>query len=288
MVRLRRVLFAVLPALLALAGPASGQDFDPHGRHRPAPRPVPHPGGTPGAHRSPSPVLACPRRADRPRGCCSSGTRGSCSPSPASAFPLQRLAQLYRERDGNIAKLVADFEQRAAQAGADQYAATVSLAGLYRIDGRVDDAVKTLELAIAAQGGRRRPPSSRSRTCTRTAATRPTRSPATSRRCRCSPLQADKEQTLRTLMGLALDVKDYGAASGFHKQLVALEPSSLFVKGELGRELYNRNEFDARRGRAQGRRHGRRRATTGPWRPRSRTWVRRRPRRTRTTRPWRR
>ncbi len=161
---------------------------------------------------------------------------------PGAAFPLQRLAQLYRERDGNIARLVTDFEQRASQAGADQYAATVSLAGLYRIDGRVDDAVKALEQAAALKPG----DATAILALAHLRQDRGDSAEALARYQQALPLltaQADKEQTLRTLMGLALDVRDFDAAKGFHKQLVALEPTSLFVKGELGRELYNRSEF---------------------------------------------
>ena len=131
---------------------------------------------------------------------------------PGAPFPLQRLAQLYRERDGNIAKLVADFETRAAQAGADQYAATVALAGIYKIDGRADDAIKTYEQAIALKPTTRRR-CSRSRTSTRTAATlaaaRARYEQALAARRRAP---ADKEQTLRTLMALALDAKDWDGA----------------------------------------------------------------------------
>ena len=57
---------------------------------------------------------------------------------PGSPFPLQRLAQLYRDKDGNLGGLVTDFEQRAAQSGPDQYPSTVTLAGIYKIDGRQD------------------------------------------------------------------------------------------------------------------------------------------------------
>ncbi len=236
--RLRRVLFAVLPALLALAGPASGQDFDPHGRHRPAPRPAPHPGGNPGPKPAPGPGAAPPAAGGPSQAVLLERYTRVVLSQPGAAFPLQRLAQLYRERDGNIAKLVTDFEQRASQPGADQYAATVSLAGLYRIDGRVDDAVKTLEQAIALKAG----DATALLALAHLHQDRGDAADALSRYQQALPLQtlqADKEQTLRTLMGLALDVKDYDAAKGFHRQLVALEPTSLFVKGELGRELYN-------------------------------------------------
>lgn len=161
---------------------------------------------------------------------------------PGAAFPLQRLAQLYRERDGNIAKLVTDFEARAAQAGADQYAATVSLAGIYKIDGRVDDAQRTLEAAVALE------PKSPTALLA-LARLHQDRGDAAQARPRYEQAlallttQADKEQTLRTLVGLALDLKDFDGAKGYSRQLVALEPTSLFVKAELGHELYNRGEF---------------------------------------------
>ncbi|MGH7281966.1 MAG: tetratricopeptide repeat protein, partial [Polyangiaceae bacterium] len=54
----------------------------------------------------------------------------------------------------------------------------------------------------------------------------------------------DKEQTLRTLMAIALDAKDWAGAKSYHQSLVKLEPTSLFVKGELGRELYTRGEYE--------------------------------------------
>ena len=44
-------------------------------------------------------------------------------------------------------------------------------------------------------------------------------------------------------MSLALDAKDWDGAKRFHRELVKLEPTSLFVRGELGRELYSRGEY---------------------------------------------
>src|SRR5690349_14511162 len=41
--------------------------------------------------------------------------------SPAEQFPLQKLTELYRKRDGNIDKLVEDFEARAAADDAEQF-----------------------------------------------------------------------------------------------------------------------------------------------------------------------
>jgi len=236
-VRLGRFLSALSAALL-LSSVVHAQDFDPRGRRRPRPTPPTgtHEGGT-----------------KRP----SEGAGGD-SPSvgalieryvkvvlaqPGAPFPLQRLAQLYRERDGGIAKLVADFEARSQQAGPEQYAATVSLAGLYRLDGRTDDAVRTFEKAIALKPG----DANAVLALARLHQDRGDLAPARTRFEECLPLQtaqADKEQTLRTLMALALDQKDWDGAKRFHRQLSALEPSSLFVMGELGRELFNRGEYE--------------------------------------------
>jgi tetratricopeptide (TPR) repeat protein len=162
---------------------------------------------------------------------------------PGSPFPLQRLAQLYRDKDGNLTGLVADFEKRAAVAGAEQYASTVTLAGVYKLDGRPDDAVKTYEKAIAIKNT---DPSA----LLALARVLQDRGDVTGARTRyeaalaLQTLPADKEQTLRTLMALALDAKDWAGAKAFHAQLVKMQPTSLFVKGELGRELFQRSEFE--------------------------------------------
>lgn len=240
MVRPIGVLLVALPLALATSSPARAQDFDPRGRHHPHPaqHPPPRGGGHPHASSPGSPAAGGPSRTaliDR-------YTRVVLA-QPGAAFPLQRLAQLYRDRDGNIAKLVADFETRAANPGTDRYAATVALAGLYKVDGRVQDAIATYEKAIALKGD----DATAILALARLDQDRGDLSPARALYERALVLQTakpDKEQTLRTLMGLALDAKDWDGAKKFHRQLVALEPTSLFVKGELGRELYDRGEYE--------------------------------------------
>src|SRR5262245_40519860 len=136
---------------LSSAAPASGQDFDPRGRHHPTPGPTPRSGG---GRRPTTPSGGAPGRAPgrpaSPGGTATTatapGATGSAEPrgtsaavllerytrvalaQPGAPFPLQRLAQLYREKDGSLANLVADFEKRAAAAGTEQYAATITLA----------------------------------------------------------------------------------------------------------------------------------------------------------------
>ncbi|MDP8999549.1 MAG: tetratricopeptide repeat protein [Myxococcota bacterium] len=212
---------------------AKAQDFDPHGHHRARTPPRPSQNDQPAsaaAQNAPSPALLVERY-----------TRIVLS-QPGASFPLQRLLQLYRERDGNIAKLVADLETRAAQSGPDQYAATVSVAGLYRLDGRTQDAVATYEKAISLKSS----DPTAILALARLHQDRGDLAPARARYEQALPLQktqVDKEQTLRMLMQLALDEKDWEAAKRFHTTLVSLEPNSLFVKSELGHELFARNEF---------------------------------------------
>ncbi len=110
------------------------------------------------------------------------------------------------------------------------------------MDGRTDDAIATYEKAIPLKSG----DATAILALARLHQDRGDFAPARSFYERALPLQTaqvDKEQTLRTLQGIALDQKDWDAAKRFHTQVVALEPTSLFVKGELGRELYNRGEF---------------------------------------------
>jgi cellulose synthase operon protein C len=230
---------ALVPFALAVASGSRAQDFDPRGRHRPQPasRPVPHAvhpavaGASGPSSSAPSQALLVERY-----------TRVVLS-QPGAAFPLQRLTQLYRERDGNIVKLVTDFEGRAAQAGPDQYAATVSLAGLYKLDGRGPEAVAAYERAIALRGN----DATAIIALAQLHQDRGELAPARARYEQALPLQnaqPDKEQTLRTLVAIALDQKDWDGARGFHRRLVGLEPASLFVKGELGHELFDRGEYE--------------------------------------------
>src|SRR5207237_1378711 len=78
---------------------------------------------------------------------------------PASPFPLQRLAQLYRERDGNLKGLVTEFEHRAHDPGPEQWQATVALAGIYLAAGRRREsesaAAASAETVAAASGDNR-------------------------------------------------------------------------------------------------------------------------------------
>lgn len=160
---------------------------------------------------------------------------------PGAPFPLQRLAELYRERDGNVEKLIADFEKRAE--AADGWNAQVALAGIYKQDGQHARAIATYEKAIAQK------PSEPTAimALANLLSDRGDKTAAVARYEAALPLlknDADKEQVLRTLMQLALDLKRFDDAKKHHKALVARAKGSFYVRGELGRELMLRGDYE--------------------------------------------
>ncbi|WP_437488250.1 tetratricopeptide repeat protein [Sorangium sp. So ce1014] len=248
-------LAVLIPAAATLAVPhAAAADFDPSGRgKRPRPKAPKPGGGKPGPAAQPQPGPR-PQPAPRPQtkpAADESGDAKRGGPSsdaliarytaivmsqPSAPFPLQRLAQLYRERDGNLKKLVEEFERRAAQPGEGAWASKVVLAGIYKQDGRYDDAIKTYEAAIA---DRPTDPAAMM-ALAQLEADRGDKARARAHYEKALPLlkvTADVEQTRRTLLALCLDLSDFDAAKAQHDALVKNAQGSLFVKAELGREL---------------------------------------------------
>lgn len=162
---------------------------------------------------------------------------------PGAPFPLQRLAQLFRDRDGNVSALEDALKVVAARPGPDQYAATIALAGVYKLDGRPEAAIAGYEEAIA-----QRPTSPVAiLALARLLEDRGDLAPSRSNFERALALQTvalDRSQTLHALLTIALDQKDWDAARQFHGALVKQEPNSVFVRGELGRELFARGEYE--------------------------------------------
>lgn len=244
------VLLAVVPAVALVAPKDAAAQFDPTGRNKKKPKPTaPKP-------TSPKPVPQKPDAPQTPKPQADDESKagpGSAAlitrytaivlSQPAAPFPLQRLAQLYRERDGNLKKLVAEFEKRAADSGPDAWAARVVLAGIYKQDGRYDEAVKAYEAAIAERPKEPDPIMA----LAQLASDRGDKSVARGHYEKALGLlknAADIEQTTRTLMTLSLDLKDFEGAKKYHDALVKTAQGSLFVKAELGRELLSRGHYE--------------------------------------------
>jgi cellulose synthase operon protein C len=251
-VRLFSALVAALAVSLAVPptadaqfnpeGRKKGKGFKPGGRAKPGAKPGARPGVKPGAKPSPGPG----GEEDEPKGPGSDALikryTAIVLAQPGSQFPLQRLAQLYRERDGNLEKLVVEFEQRAAQSGANQWNALVALAGIYKQDGQHERAIATYEKAIGDNPKDATAPLALAHVLE----DRGDKAGAQKYYVKALPLikaDAEREQVLRTLMQLSLDLKQFEQAKKYHTQLVTRAKGSFYVRAELGRELLLRNEY---------------------------------------------
>jgi tetratricopeptide (TPR) repeat protein/HEAT repeat protein len=250
--RLLGALLALVTTACALPARDALADFDPTGRGKKKPPPHVQPGPVkpgPGGHK---PGPGKKPRPDEEEGAGKGGPgadaliaryTGFVLAQPSQPFPIQRLSQLYRERDGNLKKLVEDFEKRAAATGPDTWAARVALAGIYKQDGRYDDAIKTYQQAIADKP---KEPTAMI-ALGHLLSDRGDKAAARTQLDAALPLlkvPADVEQTTRTLLALSLDLKDFDRAKHHHDALVKSAQGSIFVKAELGRELLSRGYFE--------------------------------------------
>jgi tetratricopeptide (TPR) repeat protein len=161
---------------------------------------------------------------------------------PGADFPLQRLAELYRSRDGKLDALIADMERRAQAGGDGRLAALLALAGAYSHDGRPEQAIATYQRALAEA-----PKSVLAElSLARMLADRGQREQARAHYEHALPSlteATEREQVLRALITLLLDAGDIRQAKKYSDELVRRQGGSFFVRAELGRELYARGRF---------------------------------------------
>ncbi len=161
---------------------------------------------------------------------------------PDEVFPLRRLADLYRQRDGNLAQLITELEQRVAAGGTEAWSARVALAGVYRLDNKKAEAIRLYREAVQQR------PNALGAVRALAEAVLDDGDLAEARGLFDQVLansteRVDKEAALRTLIRISLDQKDHTAAKRYHEQLVSLAQGSIFVRAELGREYLQRDEF---------------------------------------------
>lgn len=233
----RRGLWAAA-LLAALAEPTRAADFNPEGRRkRPTSRPTP---SAAPARRTPA-APAKPAASETPDALIQRYL-SIVEREPGAEFPLERLAQLYRQRDGNVDALVKHFEAAAARPGDAGRRAQLSLAGalvharqparaeaiyeaLLAADPRQELAARRLAQLLADRGEKAR---ARERLAPVLRLTLP------------APV---REQALRSLIGWSLDLSDVEGARRYHDELVKAAGGSFFVRAELGRLLMERRMF---------------------------------------------
>jgi tetratricopeptide (TPR) repeat protein len=238
-------------AVLLFAAHAAHAEFNPQGRSK-KPKPVAHPTPTspprakPAAG-APGPAAAPTRPAPDAKGPSSEALiqryTGIVLAQPGADFPLQRLLELYRERDGKLDALIADLGRRADAGGATRYAALIAIAGLEKLEGRPERAQAAYERAIGEDAKNPIAVVALARMLNE----RGEKPAARARFEQALPAlkdDADREQVLRTLLGLCLDLKDYDAAKRYHAELVKRAGGSFIVRAEFGRELLARGAYE--------------------------------------------
>jgi tetratricopeptide (TPR) repeat protein len=195
-----------------------------------------------GPEKSTEPGATAPGKAEGPnREALIARYLGIVLSQPGAEFPLERLTELYRERDGNLDKLIAELGAR-VEKDSSPYAALLALGGVYKKDGQPERAIASFERAIAKEPSN--PVGLLS--LAHLYSERGDKPAARARFERALPLLKDpptREQVLRTLMGLYLDEKDYTKAKQVHEQLLSATRGSFFVRAELPRELVARGEL---------------------------------------------
>jgi len=247
--------FGLLSAALVLAGASSASaQFNPHGRTK-----KPHPGGTTATPRSPKASPTRPRP-EHPRAPSASAAEpaahrdaernvlmarylAAALAQPGAEFPIQRLVELYRERDGKVDALVSELERRAAAPGGERYAALLGLAAVERLEGEPERALERYARAAAEQPKNPAAELAMAHLCEQRSDTAGARAHF-ERALERSSEAAERESILRSLRTLALDQRDYASAARFQRDLEQHAKGSFFVRAELGRELLSRGEND--------------------------------------------
>ncbi len=221
------------------ASEVAAADFNPEGRKRKA-SPTRPKSASPAAPRTPPAEASANASTES----LIQRYQGILAQDPGAEFPLERLVQLYRQRDGNLDALVQHLEALAARPGSDGQRARLTLAGVYVHAGDSARAEALYAQLLAAEPGARAP-------AQRLAKLLAKRGDVRGARERLAPtLKLEKqgpqrEETLRSLINWSLDLQDLEGARKYHSELVREAQGSFFVRAELGRLLMERQLYEA-------------------------------------------
>ncbi|HTM44319.1 MAG TPA: HEAT repeat domain-containing protein [Polyangiaceae bacterium] len=155
---------------------------------------------------------------------------------PETSFPVERLAQLYRQRDGDLQQLIAQFEALSQTSGADAYNARLALAAIYEQANKLDLAIARYQ-TLANERPQSPLPLLRLAHLFTARADLPSARTEYEKALGLLKDETQIEQIRRTLRGLCLDLNDLPAARRYQEMLVAQAKGSFFVQSELANEL---------------------------------------------------
>ncbi len=153
-------------------------------------------------------------------------------------FALQRLLDLYRQRDGNLDRLVVDLEERIAR-GRSAYDYLVVLGDVERARNQIEGARAAYDRAIALAPDR--PSALRAMGMLLIDQQKPRDAHAMLERAVAASKNGEaKQQLLRTLAELALDAHDYDNAARYFSRLS--EGGGVYLVAEYARALTAKGE----------------------------------------------
>ncbi len=165
---------------------------------------------------------------------------------PGESGPVLKLAQLYRDRDGNLDKGIAEWKAKDGDAtltADEKWAALLTYAGLLKQDKRDKDALAAYETAIAQKPDK----AVAILALARLKQDSNDLKGAATLFEKALPLQKDKverEGTLRALMEISIDLKDHTGAKKWHSELVKANGDSMAVREELARSYYLKGQYE--------------------------------------------
>ncbi|MDX2055684.1 MAG: tetratricopeptide repeat protein [Polyangiaceae bacterium] len=236
----------LLGSFVLLLGDPGFAQFDPRGRHRSKPKAGATTSKRPPSQAKPSAPSTPPQTstATEPKSeALIARYTGIVLSQPEAQFPIRRLSDLYRQRDGKLDRLIAEFEER-ARADTDEGArALVALAGILRQAGNYPEAQATYEQAILKRPKDPAPELALAELFKEQGDFARARQ-GYERALLNIKAPSAREPVLRTLLTLCLDLEDYACATESHRGLVKVARGSILVEAELGRELLQRARYE--------------------------------------------
>lgn len=161
---------------------------------------------------------------------------------PRETFAFRRLLDLYRERDGNIDRLVQELDARVAADGS-AYAPRMLLGHIYRAQNRLDDARAAYRRAAELR------PRESAPLIALAHVEESASQPAEARRLFDQALgltreRLAREELLRDAARLAMETRDFEGARTYYRELAQGGQGSVFLRGELARALGAAGEWE--------------------------------------------